>query len=103
MTGRCGSRRRWPRLAASGRCVTELDPLDCGILAVGVLYWAGSRDTLRRYYTRAAILLGTTESEVRHDERSLHSGIDPDHSGERDKGAKESQAAVSEANDPPDS
>ena len=59
------------RLFSSGRSWNELDLADCGILLMSVVYWAGSRDTLRKYYTRAAFLLGTTERKVRHDKRSL--------------------------------
>ncbi len=60
------------RLVAAGRHIVDLNPMDCAILAVGVLYWAGSRDALRNYYTRAQTLLGTREKEVDHDERPLH-------------------------------
>ena len=59
------------RLFASGRGWSELDLADCGILLMSVVYWAGSRDTLRNYYTRAAFLLGTRERKERDDKRSL--------------------------------
>lgn len=57
------------RLAVSGRGFAELNLADCGILAIGALYWAGSRNTLRNYYTRAAFLLGTRERSRSHDQR----------------------------------
>ena len=60
------------RLVVAGRPIADLDPLDCGILAVACIYWAGSRDTLRKYYSRAEVLLGTREREVDDDERPLH-------------------------------
>lgn len=41
---------------------------------VAVLFWAGSRDTLRRYYNRAYILLGCCkESEIFNDQRTRNS------------------------------
>ncbi len=43
---------------------------DYVIASVGLLYWAGSRDTLKRYYERAAVLLGTAEGTVYGDERT---------------------------------
>jgi len=46
--------------------------VDCAILAIGALYWAGSRDALRNYYSRTEVLLGTREREVDDDERPLH-------------------------------
>jgi hypothetical protein len=58
------------RFIESGRNPTEVNLGDCGILLICVIYWAGSRDTLRRYYTRAAFLLGTMGRTVRHDKRS---------------------------------
>ncbi|MCK4341624.1 MAG: hypothetical protein KAY37_07875 [Phycisphaerae bacterium] len=90
------------RLAASGRCVTELDPLDCGILAVGLLYWAGSRDTLRNYYTRAAFLLGTKESEVSDDERTRCSRDRVDDSGTQAEAAQDKPANNDETSGPAD-
>lgn len=59
------------RMVHSGRCVCDLDRIDGGILFLFLVYWAGSRDTLRNYYTRAAFLLGTNERTVRNDERTL--------------------------------
>ena len=45
--------------------------VDEAVAIVATLYWAGSRDTLRRYYQRAHILLGSRkESEVSNDERT---------------------------------
>ena len=60
------------RLIATGRQIGDVNTLDCAILAIGVLYWAGSRDALRNYYSRAEILLGTKEREVDDDKRPLH-------------------------------
>ena len=58
------------RLAVSGRCISQFDLLDCGLLLIGLVYWAGSRDALRHYYTRAAFLLGTHEGDEHDDERT---------------------------------
>lgn len=58
------------RLAAINGCLSELAPTDISLLLVTIVYWAGSRDTLRRYYARAAFLLGTVEKEPDHDERA---------------------------------
>lgn len=60
------------RLIATGRCIADVDPMDCAILGIGVLYWVGSRDALRKYYSRAEMLLGTLKSEVDDDKRQLH-------------------------------
>ena len=89
------------RMAVSGRGLTNPDLIDCGILALAVLYWAGSRDTLRHYYTRAAFLLGTTESEVHDDERTLHPRNQAGHAGKRTEGSEDGQAAVEEADGSP--
>jgi hypothetical protein len=59
------------RWGESGHGLGQIDLADCGILLMSVVYWAGSRDTLRNYYTRAAFLLGTNERTVCNDERSL--------------------------------
>ena len=49
----------------------RLMSLDTAIVAVCILFWAGSRDTLKRYYSRTTVLLGAQhESEVSHDERT---------------------------------
>lgn len=58
------------RFAGTGGCISGLAPTDIAILLVTIVYWAGSRDTLRRYYARAAFLLGTVEKEPDHDERA---------------------------------
>jgi hypothetical protein len=42
---------------------------DGGVVFVVSILAGGSRDTLRRYYQRATILLGANESEGSHDER----------------------------------
>ena len=58
------------RLVVSGRCLTAMNAFDCAIVLTGLIYWAGSRDALRHYYTRAAYLLGTNEGETDDDERT---------------------------------
>jgi hypothetical protein len=45
-------------------------PTDFGFLLVEGVFLAASRDALRRYYRRSAILLGTRERQVNHDERT---------------------------------
>jgi hypothetical protein len=45
-------------------------PTDLGFLLVQAVFLAASRDALRRYYQRSAILLGTRERQVNHDERT---------------------------------
>jgi hypothetical protein len=60
------------RLAGTGRHILDINVVDCAILAIGALYWAGSRDALRNYYSRTEVLLGTREREVDNDERALH-------------------------------
>jgi len=48
--------------------------LDMGIVVLVMLFGAGSRDTLRRYYSRASVVMGSrTESEVKHDQRQRSS------------------------------
>jgi len=47
-----------------------LHPMDFGFLLVEGVFLAASRDALRRYYHRSAILLGTRERQVSHDQRS---------------------------------
>lgn len=45
--------------------------IDAAIVAACILFWAASRDCLKRYYSRASVLLGAQqESEVSHDERT---------------------------------
>ena len=54
-----------------GMNLIEWTVLDTAIVAVCILFWAGSRDTLKRYYSRASVLLGAQqESEVYHDKRT---------------------------------
>jgi hypothetical protein len=89
------------RMAVSGRGPTNPDLIDCGILVLAVLYWAGSRNTLRRYYTRAAFLLGTTESEVHDDQRTLHSRNQTGHAGEQAESPKGGRTTVDEADGSP--
>jgi len=59
------------RMLKSGYGLCELDRINGGILFLIIVYWAGSRDTLRNYYTRAAFLLGTNERTVCDDKRTL--------------------------------
>ena len=40
-----------------------------GFLALSAVFVAGSRDALRKYYAGSALLLGTLEQEVPHDQR----------------------------------
>ena len=58
------------RLAASGRCISRFDSLDGRLFLLRAVYWAGSRDALRHYYTQAAFLLGTCEGDENNDERT---------------------------------
>jgi hypothetical protein len=69
------------RLVAAGRSIADINPLDCAILALGALYWAGSRDTLRKYFSRAELVLGTIEREVQDDKRPLQAGRDGKQAG----------------------
>lgn len=45
-------------------------PTDWGFLLVEGVFFAASRDALGRYYRRSAILLGTRERRVSHDQRT---------------------------------
>ena len=56
----------WRVSAGSGL----FQPTDLGFLLVEGVFLAASRDALRRYYHRSAILLGTRERQVSHDKRS---------------------------------
>ncbi len=56
------------RFVVSAECISKFDSLDGGLLLIGLVYWAGSRDALRHYYTRAAFLLGTDEGDKSDDE-----------------------------------
>ena len=58
------------RLVVSGRRITEFDSLDGGLVLIALVYWAGSRDTLRHYYAREAFLLGTHKGDENDDERT---------------------------------
>ena len=58
------------RLAVSGRCISDFNYLDSALVLTGLIYWAGSRDALRNYYTRAAFLLGTLEGDKSDDKRT---------------------------------
>jgi len=46
-----------------------LGAVDLGVLGIAIVFYAGSRDALRKYYRRASILLGDKESEESDDER----------------------------------
>ena len=51
--------------------------LDAGIVILVVLFGAGSRDTLRRYYSRASVVMGSrTEGDVNDDQRKRSSHRD---------------------------
>gem|GEM_PF-1100355 len=59
--------------------------LDTAIVAVCILFWAGSRDSLKRYYRRTSVLLGAQhEGEVLYDERTQSTaGTGPEGVGSR--------------------
>ena len=46
---------------------------DLGIVFLSAIFFAVSRDNLRRYYGRAAVLLGTPHKEFSHEQRSRSS------------------------------
>jgi hypothetical protein len=50
---------------------------DLGILLLSAVFFAVSRDNLRRYYGRAAVLLGTLDKESRHEQRSRSTRSSP--------------------------
>lgn len=54
---------------SSASHTTPFGWVDFGVLFIGVVFLAGSRDTLRKYYERATLLLGNRESEADRDER----------------------------------
>lgn len=43
--------------------------LDFGVALLELVFLAGSRDALRKYYGRASLLLGTSHKEISNDER----------------------------------
>lgn len=47
---------------------------DLALMMLIILYWVGSRDTLVRYYGRAAVLLGPSNKESSHDQRTSPQG-----------------------------
>lgn len=49
---------------------TPWGPSEAGFVFLAAVFAAGSRDALRRYYSRTATLLGTVERTEHHDERS---------------------------------
>lgn len=55
-----------------------LERVDIVLGGVTILYWLGSRDTLRRYYARATRLLGERATEFNHDERASSQADQPD-------------------------
>ncbi len=61
------------RRANASQAAFWFDGFDGVIVGLFVIFWAGSRDTLRRYYTRATVLLGQKEV-LSHDERTSESG-----------------------------
>ena len=56
------------RLSGAGSA-TAFGWIDVGVVFIAVVFVAGSRDTLRKYYERATLLLGNRESEAGCDER----------------------------------
>ena len=62
------------RVAAS---VGDPQPSDAGFVALQVIFFAASRNTLRTYYRRVGQLLGTVEGEPSHDERIRPSRAGP--------------------------
>jgi len=56
----------WRGIAYTGL----FQPTDLGFLLVEGVFFAASRDALYRYYHRSAILLGTPERTVNHDQRT---------------------------------
>jgi hypothetical protein len=60
------------RLVEVSGCLGALAWTDWSIVGLIAMYWAGSRDTLKRYYTRASFLLGMMQTEKLDDKRSLH-------------------------------
>jgi len=55
---------------------------DLGVLFIALVFLAGSRDALRKYYRRASVLLGGKESEENDDERKPPSNRGGKRSGE---------------------
>jgi len=55
---------------------------ELGLLSLAALFVAGSRDALRRYYSRTASLLGSMERTASHDERSQPRDEAPQHGDE---------------------
>ena len=49
---------------------------DLGIVFLSAIFFAVSRDNLRRYYGRAAVLLGPLDKEFTHEQRSRSSRFD---------------------------
>lgn len=49
---------------------------DLGIVLLSAIFFAVSRDNLRRYYGRAAVLLGPLNKEFTHEQRSRSSRFD---------------------------
>jgi hypothetical protein len=72
------------RRVSGGVARFRFDGFDGVIVGLLVIFWAGSRDTLRRYYTRATVLLGQREV-LSHDERTSEGG----RAGRRKKGRGE--------------
>ena len=52
---------------------------DLGIFFLSAIFFAVSRDNLRRYYSRAALLLGTLNKEFFHEQRSHPTRFPPVH------------------------
>jgi hypothetical protein len=80
----CLAAARW--LSPSSR-PDGIELLDAGIACFCVLYWMGSRDTLRRYYRRANAIMGSRNGNEVNDERKWT----PRHGGHRN-GAEEARS-----------
>lgn len=68
-----------------------LGVIDAGVLIIVLVFYAGSRDTLRHYYRRTSILLGQIESEVSNDERESSNRITKEASQKEDPGARRTE------------
>ena len=64
---------------------------DLGFVAAEGVFLAASRDALRNYYRRSAILLGTRERQVNHDERSRRRRRRSQHGGQAQNGHEETK------------
>lgn len=79
---------------------THVLGLDLGVLFLLGVFLAGSCDTLRKYYRRTAVLLGTLEGEVCDDQRPRPSLPDPGESQSPAKGRPAAQAPQGQPGSP---